>query len=129
MFEIEPWYTPSEVLFRTDGLYQSKEIKVWYTRKKNQNTVYAILTGMPDWKLGEWKIITLKKVRTGSDSEISVVGQNDKVLEYTHIIPKTAWHEDENGLHVKVMRAQRIYNNRAWPNPIVLRITNALKGE
>ncbi len=129
VFEIEPWYTPSELLFRTDGLYQTNDIRIWYTKKKRENTVYAIITGIPDWKLGEWKIITLKKVRTGDSSDIQVLGQNDKVLEYTNIIPKTTWEQDDNGLHVKVMRAQRIYNNRAWPNPIVLKITNALRGE
>ena len=119
----------NELLFSTDGLYQTGEIRIWYTKKRNENTVYAIITGIPDWRLGEWKFITLKNVRAGSSSTISVLGQDDTVLEYTNIVPRTSFTQDENGLHIKVMRAQRIYNNRTWPNPIVLKITDAVKGK
>jgi alpha-L-fucosidase len=54
------------------------------------------------------------------------LGQNDKVLEYRpDVIPKTTWRQDANGLHIRAMHAQRLYNNREWPNPLVLKITNA----
>jgi alpha-L-fucosidase len=34
----------------------------------------------------------------------------------------------EDGLHITAMRAQRIYNDSKWPNPVVLTITNATPG-
>jgi alpha-L-fucosidase len=54
------------------------------------------------------------------------LGQNDKVLEYRPgVVPKTTWTQDGDGLHIRAMHAQRLYNNREWPNPVVLKITNA----
>jgi alpha-L-fucosidase len=54
------------------------------------------------------------------------LGQNDRVLEYRpDIVPKTTWKQDSTGLHIRAMHAQRLYNNREWPNPVVLKITNA----
>ena len=48
-----------------------------------------------------------------------------KVLEYRpDVIPKTTWTQDSTGLHIRAMHAQRLYNNREWPNPVVLKITN-----
>jgi alpha-L-fucosidase len=41
------------------------------------------------------------------------------------VIPKTTWKQDAAGLHIRAMHAQRLYNNREWPNPVVLKITNA----
>ena len=32
--------------------------------------------------------------------------------------------QKENGLEVSVKRAQRLYNNRRWPNAVVLRLEN-----
>ena len=28
----------------------------------------------------------------------------------------------DNGIEISVMRAQRIYNDRKWPNPIVVKL-------
>ena len=59
-------------------------------------------------------------------TEVNVLGQNDLILEYqSEIPPKTVWTQKENGLHITAFRAQRIYNDRTWPNPVVLKITDA----
>jgi len=39
--------------------------------------------------------------------------------------PKATWTQNEEGLHITAMRAQRIYNNSKWPNPVVIKITHA----
>jgi alpha-L-fucosidase len=39
--------------------------------------------------------------------------------------PQTTWKQDEQGLHISAYRAQRLYTDRGWPNPIVLKITGA----
>jgi alpha-L-fucosidase len=43
-------------------------------------------------------------------------------------VPKTTWKQDASGLHVTAYRAQRLYTNRGWPNPIVLKISAAEPG-
>jgi alpha-L-fucosidase len=68
----------------------------------------------------------LRSVRATGETRISVLGQNDRVLEYSPgVVPKTTWTQQPDGLHIRAMRAQRIYNDRKWPNPVVLKITHA----
>jgi alpha-L-fucosidase len=98
---------------------------VWYTRAKESDTIYAIIVGKP-WPKGERKVITLKQVRATDATEVEIVGQNGKVLEYKpDVNPKGSWSQDGGGLHCSVMRAQRLHNDNKWPNPVVIRVTNA----
>jgi alpha-L-fucosidase len=104
----------------------TNENHIWFTRGKNSQTVYAFLTQMEPWKLGEPKTITLRSVRSTPKTQISVLGQSDEIVEYRpEVKPKTKWTQDAQGLHITAYRAQRLYTNRQWPNPIVLKITNA----
>ena len=102
---------------------------VWYTQSKTGNTVYAIVTGI-SWPKGERKELHLRRVRaldtnTGT-TEVEILGQSGNVLEYLpDVNPKARWSQDERGFYVSAMHAQRLYNNNRWPNPIVVRITNA----
>ena len=52
----------------------TNENDVWFTRHKDSNTVYAFLTKMQPWKLGEAKTITLQSVRATPQTEITVLG-------------------------------------------------------
>lgn len=107
----------------------TNENNIWFTRHKDSNTVYAFLTKMQPWRLGEAKTITLRSVRATPQTEISVLGQSDEIVEYRpEVKPKTTWTEDSGGLHISAYRAQRLYTDRRWPNPIVLKITNAQPG-
>ena len=99
--------------------------EVWYTRGKESDAVYAIITGAP-WPKGERKVLTLKSVRAHGDAQIEILGQSGEVLEYRPgVNPKADWTQDQRGLHISAMRAQRLYNNNQWPNPVVVRISNA----
>jgi len=107
----------------------TNENNIWFTRHKDSNTVYAFLTKMQPWKLGEAKTVTLRSVRATPQTEISVLGQSDEIVEYRpEVKPKTTWTEDTGGLHINAYRAQRLYTDRRWPNPVVLKITNAQPG-
>jgi alpha-L-fucosidase len=44
------------------------------------------------------------------------------------VVPKTTWKQEADGLHVRAMRAQRIYNDLTWPNPVVLKLTHVEPG-
>jgi alpha-L-fucosidase len=112
IYEVRPWIITNE-----------KEI--WFTRKKNSDTLYAIVKSAERWKYGEWREIVLSSVRATEKTEASVLSQNDKVLEYSpNVVPKTTWKQEPDGLHVRAMRAQRLYNDRTWPNPVVIRLTH-----
>src|SRR5258708_7167537 len=104
----------------------TNERDVWFTRRERSNTVYAFLTRMEPWKLGEAKTITLRSLKSTPQTQISVLGQSDQIVEYRPTVkPQTTWKQDEQGLHITAYRAQRLYTDRGWPNPIVLKITGA----
>jgi alpha-L-fucosidase len=104
----------------------TNEGNVWFTRRKNEDTVYAFVVADPPWKLGEWKTLTLQSIESSQQTTVSVLGQNDKVLEYRpEVTPQTRWRQTGKGLEITAMRAQRLYNDRKWPNPVVLKITHA----
>ena len=112
IYDVRPWK-----VFR--------EGDIWFTRKKNSDTVYAFFTNI-SWPWGTEMTFSLNSVRTTDKSLISVLGQNDRVLEYRpEITPKTRWKQTDEKLIITAVRAQRIYNDRTWLNPIVLKITHA----
>jgi alpha-L-fucosidase len=103
----------------------TNENNVWFTKSKEEGIVYAFITGDRHWRLGEAKTITLRSVRATPKTAMSVLGQSDEIVEYKpDVKPKTAWTQDAQGLHVKVYRAQRLYTDRGWPNPVVLKMTH-----
>jgi alpha-L-fucosidase len=104
----------------------TNEGNIWFTRNQKSNTVYAFLTKMQPWKLGDAKTITLRSLKSNPGTRISVLGQSDQIVEYRPTVkPKTTWTQDEQGLHITAYRAQRLYTDRGWPDPIVLKIVNA----
>jgi alpha-L-fucosidase len=122
IYQVRPWEIPR------DG-------DVWFTRSIDGKAIYAIVTKQV-WPYGKWQTLTLKSVRATDKTEIEMLGQSGRALEYdTNTIPKTTWTQDENGLHIRAMRAQRIYHSdyfndpvtwpNPWPNPFVFKITHA----
>lgn len=110
--EIRPWVVTNEK-------------NVWFTKAKNEATVYAFVTHDEHWRLGDPKTITLRSVRATPQTVMSVLGQSDEMVEYKPSVkPKTAWTQDDGGLHVTAYRAQRLYTDRSWPNPLVVKMTH-----
>jgi alpha-L-fucosidase len=118
-------FVNNEAIYGVRPWIISNEGDIWFTRKKDANTIYAIVKSKERWPFGGWRDLTLKSMRATAQTQVSVLGQNDQVLEYRpEVIPKTTWQQAPDGLHIKAMHAQRLYNNRQWPNPVVLKITN-----
>ncbi len=114
IYDARPWVVTNE-----DG--------VWFTSNKNQDTLYAIVTD--EWKFGEPKTLTLKSVATTDKTIISVLGQTSEILEYRPTVnPKTSFEQTPDGLKVTAWKAQRLYTNNQWPNPVVIKITNVKSG-
>ena len=96
----------------------------YFTWDADAGTVYAFDT-QPPLDMGEWRTIALKSVRATEATEIEVLGQSGEVLEYQpEVDPKTRWQQAGDELRISFCRTQRLYNNRKWPNPLVLKITN-----
>ena len=105
----------------------TNEGNIWFTASIDRKNVYAIITNIHDWKRGVRKTFIIKSVKATPDTKISVLGQNDKVVEYKpDIDPKPYFKQTKEGLEISVVRAQRIYNNSEWPNPISVKLENVL---
>ena len=69
--------------------------------------------------------LLLRSVAATAQTQVTVLGQNGQALEYhNNVVPKTTWRQEPGGLHISVVRAQRLYDDYKWPNPVVLKITN-----
>jgi alpha-L-fucosidase len=123
--EIALWMTVNkECIYAVRPWIITNENDIWFTKQKDAKTIYAVVSGEP-WEYGQWRDVTLHSVLATASTKISVLGQNDQVLEYRpDVIPQTTWKQEPDGLHIRAMHAQRLYNNRQWPNPVVLKITN-----
>lgn len=98
---------------------------VWFTKAKDDSAVYLFLTNQKNWTLGQRREFVVRGVKTTAESQASVLGHGGKILEYEPTVDPTIRMEQRDGeLHLSVMRAQRIYNDKRWPNPIVVKITN-----
>jgi alpha-L-fucosidase len=101
----------------------TNEGDVWFTKKKNEDTVYAILTRMPT-VLGDRKKVTLRSVKATPATTISVLGHAGKILEYRpDVDPKPTFTQDDKGLHLDVVMGQRLATNRQWVEPMVVKLT------
>ncbi len=127
--DIEPWLVPAErsVMIGNDKwLSHNPQLgTIWLTKRRGEDTVYAIVSGRP-WGFGQRREIVLGSVKAGEKTRVSLLSQTGKVLEYR---PKadvaTRWKQDDDGLHISAVNAQRIYNDHKWPNPIVIKVTDA----
>lgn len=123
--EIGLWmFVNSTAIYGVRPWIVTNEQDIWFTKKKDTATVYAIVKSKAPWKYGEWRDLVLRSVRATPRTRVRVLGQNDKVLEYqAAVVPKTTWEQKADGLHVRAMHAQRLYDDRRWPNPIVLELS------
>lgn len=109
---VEPWIV-------------TNEDNIWFVKRRGENTVYAILA-RPNWPWGTRREILLQSVAAGPSTQVHLLGQSSKALEYQPDKDVSLrWRQDERGLHLSAVRAQRIYNDRKWPNAVVFRVTDA----
>lgn len=106
-----------------------KEGDIWFTRcATDEHTVYAIIPqGETRWRRGERRAFTLESLSATEQSRISILGQNDLVVEYQpDAVPTSRFEQTPDGLKISVVRAQRLYNSFdtdwQWPNPVVVKL-------
>ena len=133
--ELALWnFVNREAVFGSVPWSVTHEKTIWFTRSAEGDTVYAMVVVDPrtgeGWPFATRRSITLKSVRATPATEVEILGQNGKLVEYQpHIDPKATWTQDETGLHINATRAQRLLDNWAWPYAVVIRITHAKAAE
>ena len=125
--EIALWmFVNSDAIYGVRPWVITNEGDIWFTKKKDGQALYAMVESDKPWPRATWKEFVLHSVRATPKTEVSVLGQNDQVVEYhPEIKPTSTWHQEKDGLHVRVMQTQRLQDNFQWPNPAVVKITNA----
>ncbi len=125
--EIAAWnFINGEAIEKVSPWILPIENEIWFTWKPEKKTLYAFITKNPNWPRGERREFIIKSAQLGNNSKVSVLGQSGELVEYQPNTDATTYFEQkEDGLHISCVRAQRIYNNHKWHNPIVLKITNA----
>ncbi|MRT93199.1 alpha-L-fucosidase [Ancylomarina sp. 16SWW S1-10-2] len=102
-----------------------KDGYLWFTQNEKENTVYAFITGQTEWFKGRRRNFLMKNLKATDKTEISVLGQNDLVVEYwPENIPESRFIQHKDLLEISISRAQRLYNDKVWPNPVVVKLTN-----
>jgi len=69
--------------------------------------------------------VLLKEIKATDETKISILGQEDRIEKFSK--PEAVeirFDQTADGLNVSAPRAQRLYNNRRWPNAVVLRLEN-----
>jgi len=119
---VRPWVVTNE-----DGIWFTRRNRDREPAARDGDTVYAIITDA--WKYGEPKTVTLKSVAASRDTVVSVLGQTGEILEYRpQVAPGAKWEQTAEGLKITAWKAQRLYTNNQWPNPVVIKITHAQSG-
>jgi alpha-L-fucosidase len=119
-------FVNSEAIYGVRPWIITNEGDVWFTKRKDGSALYAVVDPAVPWKMGEWQEMVLHSVKATPKTAISVLGANGEVLEYApKVVPKTTFHMESDGLHIRTMRSQRLQDNKQWPNPVVVKITNA----
>jgi alpha-L-fucosidase len=99
-----------------------REGDIWFLAQKEETAIYAFLLE-ENWEFGERRSFFLETLDAGNDAKISVLGHAGKVLEYRpETDPSPTLVKKDGGIEISVMRAQRIYNDRKWPNPLVVKL-------
>lgn len=122
--EMSAWYFVNrECIDDVRSWVVSKEGDIWFTQKGG-HTLYAIVTDAADWKEGTRKTFTIRSAISTPDTRISVLGQNSQVIEYKSDDVSCRYTQTAKGLEVSVVKAQRIYDDHRWPNPVVIKLDN-----
>lgn len=124
--EVALWmFVNGECIYGVRPWVVTNEGELWFTHHRKNNALYVIVCPKERWPNGEWKDFTLHSVKATAQTQVTVLGQNDKALEYQPaVVPQTTFEQTSEGLKIRAMRAQRLHNDRRWPNPVVIKLTD-----
>ena len=113
---VRPWVLVSE---------EDQERTIYLLKKKDEDTVYAVIFTEEEWDRGQRRTITLHSVRTGEKTTVSLLGQSGEETEYRpDLDAHTYFRQEKDRLIIDVMNTQRVYCGIQWRNPLVLKLTD-----
>ena len=103
-----------------------KEDNVWFTKARDQNTVYAFVPAGNEWKYGERKEFVFRSLAGNEGTKVSILGYASELVEYRPgLDAKIYISSTPLGLVISAVNGHRLYTNNQWPNPVILKIENA----
>lgn len=128
--EIALWnFVNNEAIYTIRPWNVIREKNIWYTASADKKTVYAFIT-RTDWHYGERSSFLLTKVKGDKKTKVSVLGYASELVEYRQDFDASVrWEQTSEGLLISAVNGHRLYTNNKWPNPVVLKIENALEIE
>jgi alpha-L-fucosidase len=113
-----------ESIYEVESFKQAQEGNFWFVKSIKENAVYVFVTG-ESLPFAERKTFKIRALMGSDKTSISLLGHDGKLIEYRPGMDVKPWcKQEKDGLTVSFVRAQRLYNNFQWPNPVVLKITN-----
>jgi alpha-L-fucosidase len=126
--EVALWnFVNREAIFDVRPWIVTNEDTIWFTKSKDEDTVYVFLTKQKDWDRKSRREFVIGSVEATQDTQISVVGHNGKVVEYSSMTPDEVaprFEQKEDGLHLSIVRGQRMLCSGDWRNPTVVKLTH-----
>lgn len=126
MRELGLWlFANAEAVHAIRPWHVIREGDISFTKAKDADTLYAFLPNDGKWSRGKRREYTFKSVKATATTTLSVLGHKGRVLEYNpkaDVTPR--FEQTADGLKISVVRAQRLYNNSGWPNPVVAKLTH-----
>ena len=117
-----------DAIYATRPWVVTNEGNLWFTQARDHGTLYVIVDDNeagPEWKRGTAREFVLKTVRSTRSTGVSVLGQSGDLVEYRpELKPQSTWTQQADGLHIRVMRAQRLRDSDHWPYPTVIALKN-----
>jgi alpha-L-fucosidase len=102
-----------------------KEGDVWFTKAKDQNTLYAFIPAGEEWKYGERKDFVFRTLSGNDQTKVSILGYASELVEYKPGFDAGIYTSSTPiGLVISAVNGHRLYTNNRWPNPVVLKIEN-----
>ncbi len=102
-----------------------KEGDVWFTKAKDQNTLYAFIPAGNEWKYGERKDFVFRTLSGNDQTKVTILGYASELVEYKPgFDAKIYTSSTPIGLVISAVNGHRLYTNNQWPNPVVLKIEN-----
>lgn len=123
--EISLWmFINQEAFINTCPHHTIREGNMWFLTSEDRKTAYVFLDE-DNWKFGDRKTYRIQAFKATEDSQVTVLGHNGKVLEYQpDVDPSPELIPGGDGIQISLTRSQRIYNDRKWNNPVVVKITD-----
>lgn len=103
----------------------TKERDIWFTKAKDENTVYAFVPAGKEWKYGDRKDFVFKTLEGNEKTKVSILGYASELVEYRPGYDASIYTSNTPmGLLISAVNGHRLYTNNQWPNPVVLKIEN-----